>query len=468
MFEIMQEAYDLVCLGCGPAGEKAATQAAYFGKRVAVVEREPRPGGAMVNTGTIPSKALRETALVFSALRRRPIPGLGREPRGELSMQSFMARKFLVQQEEHDRIERSFDARGIDVIRGEGRFLDDRTVEVLAPDGSVRRVRARFVLVATGSRPHRPDRVPFDHPAVRDADTVLQLERLPRSMIVVGGGVIGSEYASIFAEIGTRVTLLEPRDVILPFVDEECRAILVDAMRDAGIDVLTGVACDRVAGRDDGSASVTLGDGRELAADVVLWASGRAANTERLNLAAVGLAANRRGQIEVDETFRTSVPSIYAAGDVVGPPALASTSMEQGRVAACRMFDIDFKHAVADVVPFGIYTIPALASVGLGEREAREASRPVVLGRARAADNARARMLGDAHGLLKLLFDPDTRRLLGATIVGSQATETIHLAHAHVVAGGPVDDLINTCFNFPSLHEMYKYAAYDALRHWPR
>ena len=457
------EQFDLICLGCGPAGEKAATQASYFGHRVAIVERQPRPGGAMVNTGTLPSKVLRETALLCSAFRRRPLPGMDYTIDTKSSMTKFMARQHLAQMEEHDRIEASIDRHNIAVYHGFGRLVDPNTVQVESPSGEPVHLAGKFILVATGSSPVQPDHVPFDHPCVVDADGVLELGRMPQSMIVVGGGVIGCEYACMFAEIGVKVTLVEPRPEVLPFVDVECRDLLLKAMRQEEIDIRLGDAVNTVEPSDAG-VKVQCADGDELAADVLLWAAGRSSNTQNLGLEAVGVEMGKRGLVLVNETYQTSVPSIYAAGDVIGFPALASTSMEQGRVAACHMFGINFKKKLAKTMPIGLYTIPAVSMVGLTDSEAREAGRSTVVGRASYRHNARGRMLGDEEGLVKCVFDRETRELIGATIVGELATELIHLAQCVLIQGVGIEYFIDACFNYPSLSELYKYAAYDALQ----
>ncbi|QOJ18148.1 MAG: Si-specific NAD(P)(+) transhydrogenase [Phycisphaeraceae bacterium] len=456
--------YDLICLGCGPAGEKAATQAAYFGRRVAVIERAHAPGGAMVNTGTIPSKALRETAVMCSAFRRRPIPGLRVEFGGHLSIAGFMAQRHLIQQEEHDRIESSFDRHGITVVNGHGRIVDPHTIEVTRDDGPTARLSADFILVATGSSPVRPEHIPFHLPGVVDADGILELEHMPRSLAIVGGGVIGCEYASIFAEIGVAVTLFEPRESILPFIDGDCRDVLLRSMRGAEIDVRLNTAVQSVSESKVGGVLVTDSTRRAESFDVLLWAAGRSGNTRDIGLENVGLIPDKRGLLAVDGTFRTSVPSIYAAGDVIGPPSLTSVSMEQGRVAACHMFGLHFKREVARTFPIGLYTIPPVAMVGLGEQEAAKQGHEVIVGKAPYRLNARGRMYRDNEGLLKLVFDRSSRRLLGAAMVGEQATELIHLAQSIIHAGEGIDYLINACFNYPSISELYKYAAYAALQ----
>lgn len=456
--------YDLICLGCGPAGEKAATQASYYGYRVAIVERDARPGGAMVNTGTIPSKALRETALLCSAFQRRPLPGMQFHIDHTISVPKFMARRYLIEHQEHDRIETSFDRHGIEVHRGQGRVVDEHTIAVRAQDGSEKRLSGRFILITTGSSPVRPDDIPFEHPNVVDADEVLQLDHMPESMIIVGGGVIGMEYASVFSEIDVDVTLVHGSRDVLPFLDPECRAHLTRSFADRDITILTERKVNNVVVPSDRRVEVTLDNGERYEAEVLLWAAGRQSNTAGLGLEKIGVQIDERGRLLTDENFRTDVPSIYAAGDVLGFPALAATSMEQGRVAACQMFDLDFKRKVSDITPIGIYTIPPISMVGMSATDAEQAGHCIVVGRASYRTNVRGRMLGDEEGLLKCIFDRDTRTLLGASIVGEEATELIHIAQCAIAHKAGIDYFINACFNYPTLSELYKYAAYSALQ----
>jgi NAD(P) transhydrogenase len=455
--------YGLLCIGAGPAGEKAALVAAQHGQRVGIVEMAPRPGGAMVNTGTIASKALRETALVASALRRRPIPGFAATAPTGLSMQRFMARRTLVQMEEHDRIEDGLEAAGVEILRGRGTILDAHTVRVERADGTHANFSTDYILVATGSSPARAKTVDFAHPAIVDADGILELETMPRSLVIVGAGVIGSEYASIFAELGVEVTLVEPRNTLMRFLDDEIRAVLARGMEDAGIRLLFGRAASKVEGLADGRARTTLADGESIESDCVLWSLGRSGNTRGLGLESVGVVPDERGNLKVDTHYRTECPSVFAAGDVIGFPALASTSMEQGRIAACHMFNLPFLTKLADTVPMGIYTIPAIGSVGLTEEDARNGGREVLIGRASYRDNPRGRMLGDDQGLLKAIFDRQTHALLGVSVVGEDATELVHLGQIAIASGHTIRHLVETCFNYPSLTELYKTAAFDAL-----
>jgi len=460
------DAYDLICIGSGPAGEKAATQAGYFGYRVAVVEQCSHPGGAMVNTGTIPSKALRETSLLCSALRRRPLPGVDATVGPALSIHKLMAQRYRVQYQEHDRIERNFDRERIDVVRGRGRIIDRNTVRVESADGQTTELTTRFILIATGSSPLQPDHIPFDHPGVVDADGLLELTHIPESIIVVGGGVIGCEYACMLCEIGVKVTLVDPRDALLGFLDAECRDHLTKAMRDDGVEILLNHRVEEVSPLDDDRLRVRFEDGEPRTCEVLLWAAGRCSNSEGIGLESAGVEMGKRGLVIVNESYQTNIANIYAAGDVIGFPALASTSMEQGRVAACHMFNIDFKKKLASTLPLGLYTIPAVSGVGITEEEARRQQRDIVVGRAYYHANARGRMLGDEQGLLKCIFDRESRQLLGATIVGQDATELIHLAQFAITYEAGIDDFINACFNYPSLSELYKYAAYDEYLTW--
>jgi NAD(P) transhydrogenase len=458
------EQYDLICIGCGPAGEKAAIQAAGFGHRVAIVEREASPGGAMVNTGTIASKALRETALLCSAFRRRPLPGWERTVDHKLSVAKLMAQRYRVQYQEHDRIERSIEEAGIRMWRGHGRIVDPNTVSVEAIDGSTTTLKAKFILIATGSSALRPDHIPFNSSQVVDADEVLDLPRIPDAMVIAGGGVLGCEYACMFAEFGVSVTLVDSNAALLPFLDPECRDHLVRAMADVGIDIRLNTSINEVVVPGNDAVIARTDDGEEFRCDVLLWAAGRCSNTRDVGLENVEATLGPGGRVGVNEQYQTSIRSIYAAGDVIGFPALASTSMEQGRIAASHMFGIEISKALAASVPFGLYTIPAVATVGLTEQQAAEADRDVVVGRALYRGNVRGRLLGDEHGIMKCVFDRRTRRLLGTTIVGEVAGELIHQAQFLIAAKGGIDDLTDACFNCPTLSELYKYAASDAAQ----
>jgi len=454
--------YDLIVIGSGPAGEKGAAQAAYFGKKTALIERSARPGGACINTGTLPSKTLRESALYFSGLGQRGLYGIDYSLREGLTVRDFMHRKDAVVERECANVLKNLAAHSVELYIGEGKFEDSHTLQVSAPGGGTTRLAADVILIATGSRPHRAPEIPFDDVRIFDSDSILQMERIPASMAVIGGGVIGCEYASIFAALGAKVTLLDGRDRLLPFLDAEISERLRERLADIGLQFIFE---DRVAKieKTDAAIRLTLQSGKVVEAETALFAAGRRAAADGLALEKAGLALNKRGYIEVNESYQTSVPHIYAAGDVIGFPALASTSMEQGRVAVCHAFGFDYKKRLAHMLPMGIYTIPEVSSVGESEQSCAEKGIPCEVGRAQYAHNARGYIAGDTSGLLKLVFRRDSRKLLGVHIVGESATELIHIGLMALDAGAALDIFIESVFNFPTLSEMYKYAAYDGL-----
>jgi NAD(P) transhydrogenase len=453
--------YDLVVIGGGPAGERGAAQAAYFGKRVAIVEREPEPGGAAVHTGTLPSKTLRETALFLSGFRQRNLDGVMLDLDPELTVSRLLDRKDAVRHMEVDRIHTNLDRHGIDLLRGEGRLVDPHTVEVTSSDGETQ-VNAEVILVATGSSPNHPPGIPYDDDDVHDADGILRIHRLPRSMAVIGGGVIGCEYSCMFAALGVDVHLIDPRPGLLPFLDLEMGERLADAMTSLGVTLHLERTYEHVE-RGPARLTCTLSSGETLDMETVMVAAGRQGNTDGLGLGSIGVEVDARGNVEVDEDFCTAVPGVYAAGDVVGFPALASVSMEQGRVAVCHAFGFTYKRQVSDVLPYGVYTIPEVSCVGLGEEEAARRGLEVVAGRAFYRDNVRGQIMNDRDGMVKLVFDRGTRRLIGCHCIGERASELVHVGQAIIVLGGTVETFIEMVFNHPTLGETFKYAAYDAL-----
>ncbi len=454
--------YDLVVIGSGPAGEKGATQAAYFGKRVALVERGLVPGGACINTGTIPSKSLRESALYYSGLRQRGLYGIDYSLREGLSVRDFMHRKDVVVELERMKVAENLAAHDVDVFRGVGEFVDRQTVIVKNADGPGRLLRGDYILIATGSRPHRPNEIRFDDELIFDSDSILQMDRIPKSLVVIGGGVIGSEYASIFAALGVRVALVDNRERLLPFLDTELSARLRERLSDLGVEFSF---LERVARleRKAAGVGVTLQSGKTIKMETALLASGRRGVVDGLSLEKAQLALNDHGYIEVNEFYQTVVPGILAAGDVIGFPGLASTSMEQGRVAICRAFNFQYKQRVASMVPLGIYTIPEISAVGETEESCREKQINYEVGRAHYSNNARGVIAGEARGFLKLVFRRDDRRLIGVHIIGENATELIHLGALVVESGGKIDAFIEMVLNYPTFSELYKYAAYDGL-----
>jgi NAD(P) transhydrogenase len=458
--------YDLIVLGAGPAGEKGAAQAAYFGKKVAIVERAEEPGGAAVHTGTLPSKTLREAALFLSGHRQRELYGIKVEVDPEHTVPKLLSRKDAVRELEVSRIRWNMERHGVAQLRGVGRFVDAHTVEIVAPGGSPRRITFEFALVATGSVPFRPSNIPFDDEDVDDSDTILLIDRLPETMVVLGGGVIGCEYACMFAAMGVKVTLVEGRPRLLGFLDLEMGERLRASMVALGVDVqleATAKAVQREPGR---GIVCELSNGRTVECGKLLVASGRSGRTEDLGLQALGAAVDKRGYVVVDENYRTAAPSVYAAGDVIGFPALASTSMEQARVAVCHAFGFGYKRQVGELLPYGVYTIPEVSCVGLSEEQAKEKNIDVVVGRAFYRDNARGKIVGDKDGVVKLVFCKNTRKLVGCHCIGDRASELVHVGQAVMTLGGGVDTFIEMVFNYPTLSETYKYAAYDALRHF--
>lgn len=456
------ERYDLVVIGSGPAGEKGAAQAAYFGKKVALIERETYFGGACINTGTVPSKTLRESALYFSGLRQRGIHGLDYSLREGLTVEDFMHHKDQVVGAEGHKVEKNIAAHHIEFIRGAAAFDGPHTLVATSDGAAPRRVEADVVLIATGSRPHRAAEIPYDDKFIFDSDSILTMDRIPRSMVVVGGGVIGCEYASIFGALGVKIALVDGRDRLLPFLDKEISERLRARLAGLGLQFYFGERMAKLE-RIASGIRMTLNSGKTLEAETALFAAGRRGNIDGLNLEKAGVAINQRGLITVNDFYETSAPRVYAAGDVIGFPALASTSMEQGRVAVCHAFGFQYKQRLASTMPMGIYTIPEISAVGESEETCQEKKIPCEVGRARYENNARGMIIGDTVGLLKLVFRRDNHALLGAHIIGESATELIHIGSTVVEMGGKLDSFIEMVFNYPTLSEMYKYAAYDGL-----
>lgn len=453
--------FDLVVLGAGPAGEKGAVQAAYFGKRVAIVEREREPGGAAVHTGTLPSKTLRETALYLSGYRARELYGVAVALEPAATIPLLSSRRRAIEAAEARAFRRNFERHGVNYFEGEARFVGPHEVAVRSSAGE-RVIRGELVLIATGSRPHRPDGVDFADPAIHDSDEVLTIETLPRSLTILGGGVIGCEYACMFAALGVEVVLVDARPEILPFLDLEIVGRLKSAMARLGVRFVQGIGWRGVE-RRGATIVATLAGGQTLDSDHLLYTAGRVGRTQGLGLETIGLAADPRGYLAVDAGYRTALPHVLAAGDVIGFPALASVSMEQGRVAVCRAFGFPYKQAVAATMPYGIYTIPEVSAFGETEQSCREKGIDYVVGRALYADNPRGRIAGDLEGITKLVVEVGSRRLLGVHVVGERACELIHIGQGVVHLGGSVDVFIDMVFNYPTLADSYKYAAYECL-----
>ena len=451
--------YDLIVIGGGPAGICGANTAGVFGKRVALVEKLREVGGAGINTGTIPSKALRETALILSGARSRALVGVDLSIKREATVMDFMGHKDNVAMQERRRREAQLRTNNVHIFQGAASFVDPNTVRV-APDTLLRGER---ILIATGSLPVRPPEFPFEHPRVHDSDEILEIGALPKKLAVIGAGVIGAEYACTFAALGVEVHLIDGRDSLLGFLDREISQAIERAMVAAGVRFVWREKVTRCEAPPNGDVTLTITSGATLAVNDVLVAAGRQSNTGDLNLAAAGLTPGKRGLIKADAMGRTDVRHIFAAGDVVGAPALAATGMEQARLAACAAFEIRQKETAAAILPTGIYTIPEASMAGETEEALREKNIPYVVGRARYADNPRGQIMGDEHGLLKLIFRREDMRLLGVHVVGEQATEVVHIGLIAMLAGVGASVFNRACFNYPTLGELYKMATYEAI-----
>jgi NAD(P) transhydrogenase len=454
--------YDVVVIGSGPAGENGAVQATFSGRKVALIEKEAVPGGASANTGTIPSKALRETALAIQQARSRDAHGIQFTVSGAVTVPELMGRRGLVTAREHSRIRNALSRAGVETFRGLASFVDPHTIRVTGQDGGAQDLRAEVILLATGTRPFHPPQYPIDNQRVYDSDSILMLDHVPRSLVILGGGVAGCEYASLFAALGVSVSLIDSKDRLLPFLDAELSHGMQDLFAMAGINVQQRTRALKLEGGDR-DVLVTLADGSRLVAEKVLVASGRVGNVEALNLAAAGLKATDRGLLEVSAQFQTAVPHIYAAGDLVGFPGLASVSMEQGRVAMSHACGGILKQRVSEILPVGIYTIPEVSSVGDTEEALKAKGRAYVVGKASLVGNARANLIGEAVGFLKLLADADNGKILGVHCIGPHASELIHTGAAVMSHQGDLQYFVEAVFNYPTLGEAYKYAAYDAL-----
>jgi NAD(P) transhydrogenase len=459
----MNDSFDMIVIGAGPAGEKAAVQAAFYGKRVAVVDQAATPGGSAVQSAGVPTKTLRETALYLTGFRRRDTYGLSLQLLPSLALERLLARTAEVIATRTASVQANLDRQEVQLLRGQARLGPGPSVIVRSNGGSERTLHAGVILLATGSRPLRPPEIPFDDPDVHDSESIIGLDRIPRTMVVIGGGPVGCEYASVFTALGVEVTLLDRTDRLLPFMDTEISDVLGSAFAGMGMRLALGSGVGTVA-RVGGQLRVTLADGERLHPEKVLFAAGRAGTTEGLGLQDAGVKTDARGRIVVDHTYRTTAEGIWAAGDVIGPPALASVSMEQGRVAATHAFGIDFKQTLDPLAPYGVYCIPEAAMVGMTEQAAKAAGIDCEVGRGWFAHSPRAQIAGSTEGLIKLVFRRDDRRLLGVHIVGEIATELIHQGQGAIAAGEPIDTFIDRTFNLPTYSETYKYAAYDGLQ----
>jgi NAD(P) transhydrogenase len=452
--------FDVLVIGSGPGGQKAAIAAAKLGRRVGIAERPGMIGGVCVNTGTIPSKTLREAVLYLTGLDQREMYGQSYRVKDDITVADLITRTHHVVSRENDVVRSQLSRNRIAIMAGNASFVDASTVDVDDGDGRARRVTAANVVIATGTSPARPASVAFDDRTVIDSDGIMHLQRVPRSMVVAGAGVIGIEYASMFAALGTKVTVVEKRERMLEFCDLEVVEALKYHLRDLAVTFRFGETVSGVEAHPDG-AMASLASGKKIPAETVMYSAGRQGQTDGLGLEAAGLEADSRGRITVDEHFRTAVPSIYAVGDVIGFPALAATSMEQGRIAAHHACG-EPVHNASTLQPIGIYSIPEISFIGKTEDELTRDCVPFEVGVSRYRELARGQIIGDSYGVLKLLVSPVDRTLLGVHVFGTGATELVHIGQAVMGCGGTVDYLVDAVFNYPTLAESYKVAALDA------
>ncbi len=458
--------YDLLVIGSGPAGQRAAIQAAKLRKRVAVIERKASLGGVCINTGTIPSKTLREAVLYFSGYRERSLYGASHVIKSNVTLEDLLFRTSHVIRHELDVIRHQLMRNRVELLSADASLIDAHTVRLSSLDGRGHRdVTTAHVIIATGTHATRDRKIPFDNRTIFTSDDILQLDSLPRTLAVIGGGVIGCEYASIFAALGVRVTIIDKRPRLMSFVDAEIMDALAYHLRQQRVTLRLGEEVSALSPIHDERGErvkIELKSGKQIVAEKALYSIGRTGCTESLNLRSIGITPDDRGRIPVNEHYQTSQPHIYAVGDVVGFPSLASTSMEQGRLAACHAFGLDAK-SVPGLFPYGIYTIPEISMVGRTEEELTDAGIPYEVGKAHYREIARGQITGDNTGLLKLIFHLDTRELLGVHIIGEGATELIHIGQAVLSYNGRIDYFIHTVFNYPTLAECYKTAAFDGI-----
>ena len=455
--------YDLIVIGGGPAGQKAAVQGAKAGARVLLVERAKSAGGACVRFGTIPSKTLRETALSLGKFRKLTAHVMDVEMPSHLQLSSLMERKEQVIAAHEHYMQAQLTRNGIELMQGVARFTSPETIAVTRLDGGTRKLGSRYFVIAAGSSPRTPDNVPVDHEHILDSDSLLSISYLPESLVVLGAGVIACEYASIFAALGVKVTIVDKGERPLGFMDQELVEHFLKELRQAGGDFLGGKSLEVVSYDGLSSVETRLAGGEVLRSEKLFCALGRVAPVAALGLDAAGVKVSARGLIEVDKHLRTSTPNIYAAGDVIGPPALASTSMEQGRRAVCHALGLDLGRQ-GELAPAGIYTIPELGSVGLTEQQVRERHGDVLVGRAKFEEVARGQISAAENGLLKLVVHPETGVVLGAHAAGESATELVHIGQMAIIAGLTFETFIDTVFNFPTFAEAYRVAAFDILK----
>jgi len=458
--------YDLIIIGSGPAGRAAAIQAGKLKRKVLVVDRKDRLGGVSVHTGTIPSKTLRETVLNLSGYRERSFYGRSYRVKDNIDAGDLKARLHMTLDHEVDVLEHQFNRNHVDTLLGMAKFVGPNEIEVATEAGDTSRITGDKFLIATGTKTYRPDYVPFNGRTVVDSDEFLEMSEIPRSLVVVGAGVIGVEYATMFSALDVTVTLIEPRDSFLDFIDSALISDFTHQIKENGVDLRLGSAITQI--EDAGKhVEVSLENGRHVRADMLLFAAGRMGATDKLGLEVVGLKTDHRGRLEVDrKSYQTKVPHIYAAGDVIGHPSLASTSLQQGRVAGCHALDTPTL-GESPWFPYGIYSVPEISTCGMSEEEMQEREIPYEIGVARFRETSRGQIMGLEHGMLKMLVSLKTRRVLGVLIVGEGATELIHIAQAVLNLKGTVDYFVKNTFNYPTLAEAYKIAGLDAFNRMP-
>jgi NAD(P) transhydrogenase len=454
--------YDLIVIGSGPSGQRAAVAASKMNKRVAVVEARSVVGGVCVNTGTIPSKTMREAVLHLSGYNYRSVYGVSYRVKEKVTMADLAFRVQAVIRNEVDVTEAQLARNGIDVVHGIARFVDPHRIHVEGPQAETT-LEADRIIIGVGTRPAASPKVPINGRTIVNSDQILDMDPLPRSLIVVGGGVVGVEYTCMFAVLGVRVTLIEKRDRLLEFADREIIEALSYHLRDSRVTLRLGEEVESVEELPTGTVVANLASKKRVSGDALLYAVGRQGNIDGLNLAAAGIEADNRGRIPVDEHFQTRVEHIYAAGDVIGFPSLASVSMEQGRIAAARAFNDHDTTSNPSFYPYGIYTIPEISFIGKTEEQLTDEDVPYEVGMAFYRETARGQIRGDTTGRLKLIFHRDTHKVLGVHIIGEDASELVHIGQAVMTLGGTVDYFIDTVFNYPTLAECYKVAAFNGL-----
>lgn len=452
--------YDLVIIGSGPAGQRAAVQAAKLGKRVAIIERNFEVGGVSVHTGTIPSKTMREAVLYLTGYKQRGFYGSNHRERESITPEDVLNRVKLTLSNQVEVMRSQLYRNGVDVVTGDAKFIDAHTVEVTHEIGETSTLSSEFILLAVGTRPFRPSTVPFDGETVFDSDEIIHFNKMPKTLTVIGGGVIGVEFATVFSALDVAVTLVEERSSILDFCDKEIIDEFQHQLRDRGMVLRLEEKVSSIK-KSNHRVITTLESGKLLQSDMLLFAAGRSGAVDSLDLDKAGLSADTRGKVTVNDHFQTDVPSVYAAGDVIGFPSLAATSMVQGRLAACHMFEHEYRNKL-EYFPYGIYAVPEISMVGATEKELKEKGIAYETGVARFRELARGQILGLGSGLLKMLFSIEDQRLLGVHVVGEGATELIHVGQAVITLGGTLDYFVDSAFNYPTLAEAYKVAALNA------